>query len=53
MPLDVMWPLTQRWYGDRLDADVRPRSPAEHQQLLGDAGLTGDFWRLDPAAGRS
>jgi hypothetical protein len=38
--------LAQRWYGDRLDPDWRPRSVAESQRILDDVGLTGEFWRL-------
>src|SRR3954453_2351654 len=36
----------RRWYGDRLDPDWRPRTPAASQELLNEAGLSGPFWRL-------
>jgi hypothetical protein len=38
--------LAALWYGDRLQADWRPRSGAESQAILDRVGLTGDFWRL-------
>jgi hypothetical protein len=38
--------LARAWYGDRLDADWRPRSRDESQQLLADVGLDGEFWEL-------
>ena len=41
-----MWPLSQDWYGDRLDASYQPRTLDAAQQLLARAGLTGEFWQL-------
>jgi hypothetical protein len=38
--------LAARWYGDRLDADWRPRTVEQSQAILGAVGLTGPFWRL-------
>ena len=38
--------LAHAWYGDRLAADWRPRSPAESQAILEGVGLTGPFWQL-------
>ena len=46
MPLGVLWPLTERWYGDRLATDFRPRPVADLQRLLVAAGLTASFWSL-------
>jgi hypothetical protein len=46
VPIDRLAELAERWYGDRLDADWRPRSGAESQRILDEVGLTGDFWRL-------
>ena len=46
VPSAVMWRLAQVWYGDRLDPDWSPRPTAAAQQLLGQCGLTGDFWQL-------
>lgn len=46
--LAQMWDLSQRWYGDRLDASFSPRSVAATQRLLDDVGLTDDFWQFDP-----
>jgi hypothetical protein len=42
----TMWQLAQPWYGDRLDPDWSPRPIAAAQRLLGQVGLTGEFWRL-------
>jgi hypothetical protein len=41
-----MWSLSQHWYGDRLDRSFMPRTLEATQQLLDDAGLTSDFWKL-------
>ena len=38
--------LAQRWYGDRLDPDWRPRTREQSQAILDAVGLRGDFWRL-------
>ena len=46
VPLRVLAVLARDWYGDRLDADWRPRSAEESQGILGAHGLTGPFWRL-------
>jgi hypothetical protein len=44
--LDTLQKLARRWYGDRLDADWRPRTLEESQAILDSVGLTGEFWRL-------
>jgi hypothetical protein len=41
-----MWALAQRWYGDRLEPDWRPRTPAASQAILDEVGLRDPFWRL-------
>ena len=38
--------LARRWWWTRLDADWRPRAPAESQAILDELGLTGEFWQL-------
>ena len=38
--------LARDWYGDRLDAEWRPRSAEASQRIPGAHGLTGEFWRL-------
>jgi hypothetical protein len=38
--------LARAWYGDRLNADWRPRTAAESQRILDDLGLQGEFWKL-------
>jgi hypothetical protein len=42
----TMWQLAQTWYADRLAPDWTPRPVAASQRLLGQCGLTGDFWQL-------
>jgi hypothetical protein len=46
VPVDSLHRLAERWYGDRLDPDWRPRTREESQQILTEAGLTGEFWQL-------
>jgi hypothetical protein len=43
---EQLWPLAQRWYGDRLDSDWTPHTRERMQQDLAAAGLTGAFWEL-------
>jgi hypothetical protein len=45
--LPTLRELASRWYGDRLDAEWRPRTPAQSQAIFAGLGLTGDFWRLE------
>jgi hypothetical protein len=44
--LETLQRLAQRWYGDRLDPDWRPRTKEQSQAILSEVGLTGDFWAL-------
>ena len=44
--LTTLRTLADRWYGNRLDPDWRPRTLAESQAILDSVGLTGDFWCL-------
>jgi hypothetical protein len=46
VPARQMWELALRWYGDRLDPDWSPRTPAESQEILDRVGLRGPFWSL-------
>ena len=46
MTLDQAWDLSQRWYGNRLDADFRRPARDEAQAIFASVGLTGDFWRI-------
>jgi hypothetical protein len=41
-----MWRLSRPWYADRLNEDWRPKTTDVIERLFGDAGLTGDFWRI-------
>jgi hypothetical protein len=43
-----MWPLSQRWYGDRLDPTFAGRLVRDAQRMLTDVGLTAEFWQLEP-----
>jgi hypothetical protein len=45
-PAAQLWLLARAWYGDRLAPDWGPRTPADSQQVLHEAGLRGSFWRL-------
>lgn len=44
--LAQMWPLSQRWYGDRLEPTFSGRSVEEAQEMLTEVGLTSAFWQL-------
>ena len=46
MPLAEVWRLTSPWYADRLDERWLPKSADVIERLFGDAGLTGEFWRV-------
>jgi len=46
MTTEQLHKLAQRWYGDRLDPEWRPRTVQQSQAILGSVGLTGAFWRL-------
>ena len=38
--------LANAWWGNRLDADWRPRTRDQNQAILDSLGLTGPFWTL-------
>ncbi len=38
--------LSRLWWGSRLDAGWRPRTPQESQAILDSLGLSGEFWQL-------
>ena len=44
---EQLWQLAVAWYADRLSPDWRRRTPAEVEAVFAEAGLTGEFWRLD------
>jgi len=44
--LETLRTLAERWYGNRMAPDWRPRTLEESQAILDSVGLTGDFWRL-------
>ncbi|HEV3002294.1 MAG TPA: hypothetical protein VGW75_16245 [Solirubrobacteraceae bacterium] len=46
VPVRTLAEVARRWYGDRLDPGWRPRTVAQSQRILDEAGLTGEFWRL-------
>jgi hypothetical protein len=45
--MEIMWRLTRRWYGDRLDPMYSPPTREALQHLLGSVGLRAGFWRLE------
>jgi hypothetical protein len=46
VPLEQVWRLAGPWYANRLDDDWAPRTADTMEALFRDAGLMGDFWRL-------
>ena len=52
MTIGQAWDLSQRWYGNRLDADFRRPTVDEAQAIFAAVGLTGVFWNLDVTMGR-
>jgi hypothetical protein len=46
LPAAQLNALARRWWRTRLDPDWRPRTATESQAILGELGLTGEFWRL-------
>jgi Alkylmercury lyase len=48
--LAQLWTLSQAWYSNRLDPEVRRRSPEEVRRIFAGAGLEGAFW--DPQSDR-
>jgi len=40
------WRLSQLWYGDRLSPDWQPMTADQEQAVLGEVGLTEEFWAL-------
>jgi hypothetical protein len=47
---EQMWQLARAWYSRRMSADWQRKTPGEVEELFAGIGLTGDFWRLRPAA---
>jgi hypothetical protein len=43
-----IWRLALGWYGNRLDPAYMPHTTLLRQRMLEAAGLSGDFWRLQP-----
>ncbi len=43
----TIWELSQRWYGGRMAAGYRGRSPAEAEAIFAAVGLTSEFWHYD------
>ena len=46
LDLETLDDSRERWYGNRLDPDWRPRTKDESQAILTAVGLTGEFWLL-------
>lgn len=44
--IDTVWELAKRWYGGRMSADYRGRSPAQAEAIFAAVGLTSQFWRF-------
>jgi carboxypeptidase C (cathepsin A) len=43
---DQGWRLAHGWYKDKLSPDWRRHTLEETEALLGNLGITGDFWNL-------
>lgn len=41
-----LWGLARAWYGDRLSAQWRRKTPEEAQAIFEELGLAGPFWKL-------
>lgn len=50
LSLEQSWKLARGWYHDRLDLRWHRLSNEKAQKVLEEAGLTGDFWQLDPSS---
>ena len=50
LSLEQLWDLARGWYAGRMSESWRRRSPREAEEVFADAGLTGDFWRLQRGA---
>jgi hypothetical protein len=46
IPVTTLGVLARAWFGGRLDANWKPRTREENQNILEGLGLTGEFWRL-------
>ena len=46
IPVTKLSELAHAWLSDELSPDWRPRSNEQHQAILDQVGLTGDFWQL-------
>ena len=49
LTLEQTWHLARAWYADKLSPDWRRPTPEGAEALFSETGLTGDFWRLQPA----
>lgn len=48
MTVDQCWTLGRTWYEGRLELGYERRPVERSQALLGEVGLTGDVWSLQP-----
>jgi hypothetical protein len=44
VPIDTMWTLAQRWYGNKAELDYKRLSRDEVMHLFKELGLAGEFW---------
>ena len=47
VPLETVWQLSQRWYGDRLEPTFAGRTTAQAEAIFASVGLSGEFWRAE------
>jgi hypothetical protein len=46
---EQLWRLAHAWYVNRMSPGWRRKGPEEVEALFAEIGLTGEFWRLQPA----
>ena len=46
VPFETIWRLAQAWYGNRMHAAYRGRTPSEAEAVLAGVGLDSAFWKF-------
>jgi len=45
LSLDIVWALSQAWYGNRISPSYRGRTQEEARRVFAEVGLTSPFWQ--------
>jgi hypothetical protein len=48
LTLDLVWALSQAWYGNRLSPDYHGRTPEQVRAIFEGLGLNSPFWSVRP-----